>query len=192
MGFDIFVKFDLEKEIAELLYQEDYDEWSLKHELSRTFFQIIFNEEHLEDIPTMMDLGEVVNVDVEPIRQMKGYMTESGIEEYLEMMSDLDEQSPEETIANIKEENKKYEGNIDTVIDSLESLISKLSEIKQLDEVLASRGFSTKGNAYFQDFNKPPHESYVYNNLGQDLNNLLRHARYGKRHQARTITFDFG
>lgn len=122
---------------------------------------------------------------------MENYIESEDLVEYI-LSSAKNEKEREEKLYSIKTENEKLNGNIDTVLQTVNFLIKSLSTIDNLNQILDNYGEDTLGyDNYFIDFNSDKHEEYVENNFGQDLRNLKSFLEYAKDKGATTVWFDY-
>lgn len=84
-------------------------------------------------------------------------------------------------------------GNIETVYETVRTLVSTLSEIQDLPALLQNHGNDTLDyRNYFADFNRENEKSYIANNFGQDLRNFLRFLSFARERGATSVFFQYG
>lgn len=184
MGLDIIVCTT----DSEGLYQEDptlFDE----HSLSRTFCNLMFRQQNVgvgED-PELDQVGRLVNVDVAPFYAMETYPDEEEVTWRLE--SARNEQERQAVLSQAELAKTQLEGNLATVLETVEALLNRLATIPDLPQRLTS----TWGHeSYFADFTQDVGQGYIGNNLGQDLRNFKRFLHYAKSQGSTTVYFSYG
>jgi hypothetical protein len=189
MGLDIFVTFD---NAEDFLYDhefEDDDAWKNKHEVSRTFCNLLFRKDVVEGTPELDQIADKLDLDVSILYLMMNYWTEDRIDEALEFDEELEE---DEFRESCRKENEKIESNIDSLIVLLQQISDYLVMKKNISDEMNDHGFNTLGSAYFTNLDKLEPVNYIKNNLNQDLTNLIRMAQFGKSNGAKTIYFELG
>lgn len=189
MGLDLFVTFD---NAEDFLYDhefEDDDAWKNRHEVSRTFCNLMCRKDAVEGTPELDQIATKTGIDVSVLYYMMNYITEDHIEEALEFDDDLVEDEFREAC---RKQNEKIEGNIDALIVLLQTISNYLTSKKDISQEMDNHGFDTLGSDYFKNLDQPEPVNYIKNNLNQDLNNLIRMAQFGKRNGAKTIYFEIG
>eukprot|EP01012_Entosiphon_sulcatum_P027757 TRINITY_DN33495_c0_g1_i1.p1 TRINITY_DN33495_c0_g1~~TRINITY_DN33495_c0_g1_i1.p1 ORF type:complete len:137 (-),score=9.51 TRINITY_DN33495_c0_g1_i1:139-507(-) len=116
-------------------------------------------------------------------------------EEYTDYrLSAADTEEERKTVIEpIAASNEKLKGNIGSVLETVESLIQKLSHFGNLSSRLNNHGRDTLGyDYYFTDFDIDKGEGYIGNNFGQDLRNFRNFLKYAKTNGATTVWFNYG
>ena len=187
MGLDIQVRFDLGDKFYDLPQEIDYNQFLNDHWLSREFCIFMCRRDVISGKAELDQIGELTETDITPIYDMNNYLPERQINLDIDSIAFIAGKTPDQTRAEILESNKKYEGNIDLVIETLEKLIDKLSKINDLSAKIKDQNW----HGYFDNFNAENMGSYTKNNFGQDLRNLLRYVKYGKEQGAKTVGFHY-
>jgi hypothetical protein len=82
--------------------------------------------------------------------------------------------------------------DLETILNTVNSLIAKLQSVENLTEQLDDNGEDTLGNDfYFSDFNVDKGEGYIGNNFGQDLRNFKRYLEYAKTKGTKEVMFEY-
>ncbi|MFP9112368.1 hypothetical protein ACLI1A_00370 [Flavobacterium sp. RHBU_3] len=187
MGLDIYLRTDNIDEIYDLLNENE-----AKYSLSRTFCNFMCRRNVLENHEAELDqIGAITNVDISPIYDMENYVEEEELEYYLETFDTEDEK--QENRISVEYDRKKLEGNIDIVLTTISSLISKLNSINSIQNLLIKTDFDTLNNdVYFSDFESNKGDGYINNNFGHDLRNFKLFLELAKQNNATTVWFMYG
>jgi hypothetical protein len=172
----------------EALYQEEHDYFN-EHSLSRTFCHLMFRQHNVEgdEEPELDQLGRLVNVDIAPLYTMETYP--EGVELEWRLESARSEQERQVVLNQAELAKVHLEGNLVTVLGTVEALLSRLATIADLPQCLTS----TWGHdSYFADFTQDVGQGYIGNNLGQDLRNFQRFLHYAKSKGSTTVYFSYG
>jgi hypothetical protein len=170
------------------LYQEDHDYFN-EHSLSRTFCHLMFRQHNVAggEEPELDQLGHLVSVDIAPLYAMETYLEGEELEWRLESAGS--EQERQVVLAQAAEAKAQLEGNLATVLATVEALLSRLANLPDLPQRLTS----TWGHeSYFADFTQDVGQGYIGNNLGQDLRNFQRFLHYAKSKGSTTVYFSYG
>jgi hypothetical protein len=172
----------------EALYQENHDYFN-EHSLSRTFCHLMFRQHNVEgeEEPEFDQLGRLVNVDIAPLYAMETYPKGEELEWRLESAGN--EQERQAVLRQAELAKAQLEGNLATVLETVEALLGRLTTIADLPQRLTSTwGHET----YFADFTQGVGQGYIGNNLGQDLRNFQRFLHYAKGQGSTTVYFSYG
>lgn len=191
MGLDIFICFDNNDEIFSKDYYLESLEHSRLHSLSRTFCNFMCRKDVISGEPEFDQIARITSIDISAIYDMENYGHGEELDYFLET-TETDEQR-EQIIKLDKASKEKLKGNIDKVLETIEKLIERLSNIKDLELLLTDNGYDTLENEiYFADFNRDKGEGYIDNNFGQDLRNLNRLLKYAKAKGSTMVYFNYG
>ena len=191
MGLDIFICFDNNDEIFSKDYYLESLEHSRLHSLSRTFCNFMCRKDVISGEPEFDQIARITSIDISAIYDMENYGHGEDLDYFLET-AETDEQR-EQIIKLDKASKEKLKGNIDKVLETIEKLIERLSNIKDLELLLTDNGYDTLENEiYFADFNRDKGEGYIDNNFGQDLRNLNRLLKYAKAKGSTMVYFNYG
>jgi hypothetical protein len=172
----------------EALYQEEHDYFN-EHSLSRNFCHLMFRQHNIEgeEEPELDQLGRLVKVDIAPFYAMETYL--EGEELTWRLESARSEQERQVVLNQAELAKAQLEGNLATVLETVEALLSRLATIPDLPQLLSS----TWGHeSYFADFTQDVGQGYIGNNLGQDLRNFHRFLHYAKSQGSTTVYFSYG
>lgn len=191
MGLDIHLITDNSEEIFSLQNLTNQSDYFNQHSLSRTFCNLMSRKNVIEEETELDQISRLTNTNISVLYDMEQYWDEEYIDYRLSVAeTENEKQTVFEQIAAGKE---KLDGNIDTVLKTIETLIKKLSPFCNLSEKLNSHGRDTLGyDYYFTDFNLDKGEGYIGNNFGQDLRNFRNFLEYTKAHGASTVWFNYG
>ncbi|MCH2194101.1 hypothetical protein [Kordia sp.] len=120
MGLDILLQTEIELETKGL---DDYNTQSL----SREFCNLICRRDIVDHEAELDQIGRLTNVDVSCIYQMNMYPDEGDIAEAIEFA--VNEAEKEKILAEAEISRKAITGNIDTILQTLNALLEKLSNI---------------------------------------------------------------
>ena len=184
MGLDILLQTEIELETKGL---DDYNTQSL----SREFCNLICRRDIVDHEAELDQIGRLTNVDVSCIYQMNMYPDEGDIAEAIEFA--VNEAEKEKILAEAEISRKAITGNIDTILQTLNALLEKLSNILNLPSLLHQTDDDTLNSKYyFSDFNQDKGKGYIDNNFGQDLRNFKRFVETAKSIGNKTIWFMYG
>jgi hypothetical protein len=192
MGLDI----QLEVNNREDLFTPDYFENPginafRKHNLSRTFCNLMCKKDAVGGEPELDQIGRITGIDITPLYEMEQYWDDESIEQHLSFAET--DREKEAILKRITAARTKLEANIDVVNAIVTDLITKLSEIPNLPELLNDNGFdSLNNNYYFSDFSLDKGDGYIDNNFGQDLRNFQRFLEYAKSKGSTGVHFSYG
>jgi hypothetical protein len=112
-----------------------------------------------------------------------------GVELEWRLESAGSEQARQSVLNQAEVAKAQLEGNLETVPETIEALLSRLAPIADLPQRLTS----TWGHKdYFADFTQDVGQGYIGNNLGQDLRNFQRFLHYAKSQGSTTVYFSYG
>jgi hypothetical protein len=190
MGLDIFIRTDKNPEFDETVDDESN---FANHGLSRTFCNLMNRQHAVGSEPELDQIGRIVAVDISPLYEMENYQEDDS--EELEAFLHLAE--TEEERASLLEEagqsRMKIQGNIERVLELVNTLIDRLSVIDNLPQMLDDGGHDTlNSREYFADFNVDKGDGYIGNNFGQDLRNFRRILEDARSRGATIVYFRYG
>jgi len=181
MGLDIYLQTEIE------LDTESFD----THSLSREFCNLMCRKDLVAHEPELDQIGKLVDVDISCLYIMATYPDDEYVEESLAFAESKTEK--EKILADAETAKKAITGNIDTVLQTLNALLEKLSEIDNIPSLLQPMDFDTlNSNYYFSDFTKDKGKGYIDNNFGHDLRNFKRFVEDAKKNGNETIWFTYG
>lgn len=193
MGLDISIQVDNTEDIftPEYYSDEKFDSFH-QHNLSRTFCNFMCRQNVVTSIdPELDQIGQITKVDITPLYDMEKYWDEESADFEINF-AETDEEK-EGWRNRIKSDRSSITGNIDIVGETINNLITKLSKIDNLPQLLKRDDFdSLDVDVYFSDFNKDKGQGYIGNNFGQDLRNFKRFLDYAKEHGSTTVYFRYG
>ena len=144
MGLDIFICFDNNDEIFSKDYYVESLDHSRLHSLSRTFCNFMCRKNVISGEPEFDQIARITSIDISPIYDMENYGHGEELDYFLET-AETDEQR--EQIIKLDEASKeKLKGNLDKVLETIEKLIERLSNIKDLALLLTDNGYDTLEN----------------------------------------------
>lgn len=191
MGLDIFISVDNKEQVFADDYHNESNDYFHKHGLSREFCNFICRRNVVEDIPELDQIGEITGIDITPIYEMDSYPDEEGIEFELEFAEN--EGQRDEIRKNAEVEKGKLKGNLDTVLETVNSLIEKLEGQESLYQLLIPTDFDSLNSAYyFSGFKSDKGDGYIGNSFGQDLRNFKRFLEFAKERGSNTVWFNYG
>lgn len=187
MGLDVSLVTGNDEEIGELQLK---DNLYRQHRLSRTFCWFLDREIVVKHQPELDQIGEITNIDISIIYQMKFYPDKEYLEFELEFAKTEEER--EKVLSDAEEVKFRLKDNLEKVLFIITSLIEKLSKIDNLNQLLLSTNYDSLDNEYyFSDFNLDKGDGYIDNNFGQDLRNFKRFLEFAKENGAKTAWFMF-
>lgn len=191
MGLDIHLITDNSEEISRLKNTDNQVDFFNQHSLSRTFCNLMSRRNVIEEETELDQISRLTETDISVLYEMEQYWNEMEVDFRLSFAeTENDKKKVLEQIANNR---KKIDGNINKVLETIETLIQKLSQLGTLNDKLDSHETDTLDNDYyFTDFNLDKGEGYIGNNFGQDLRNFRRFLEYAKANGANAIWFDYG
>lgn len=191
MGLDIHLITDNSEEISRLKNTDNYVDFFNQHSLSRTFCNLMSRRDVIEKETELDQISRLTETDISILYEMEQYWNEMEIDFRLSFAeTENDKKKVREQIANNR---KKIDNNINKVLETIETLIQKLSKLGALNDKLDSHEIDTLDNDYyFTDFNLDKGEGYIGNNFGQDLRNFRRFLEYAKANGANAVWFDYG
>ncbi|HRA60397.1 MAG TPA: hypothetical protein PLG30_12345 [Bacteroidia bacterium] len=191
MGLDIHIGTDNYEELHSADYYDEKNDYFNKHNLSRTFCNLMSRQYVASNEPELNQIGIITGVDITPLYDMEKYSDEYNCEQQLSFASN--EKEREEVLKRIEMDNDNLKGNIDLVLKTVNSLIQALSRINNLDQKLDAGGEDTLGyDFYFTDFMTDKGQGYIGNNFGQDLRNFKRFLDFAKESGTTTVWFNYG
>jgi hypothetical protein len=192
MGLDISIQTDNIKEIESGDYWNPENDYLNKHSLSRTFCNLICRKDVVEGEPELNQIAQITGVNISPIYNMEQYGRSDNGGEEISLEPPYSVQSLQPS-GDLKESKVGVADNIDKVLATIDDLITKLSVIDNLPELLDDDGYDTLDSKnYFSDFNIDKGEGYIGNNFGQDLRNFKRFLEFAKTKGAKTVYFSYG
>lgn len=191
MGLDIHLITDNSEEISRLKNTDNHVDFFNQHSLSRTFCNLMSRRDVIEEETELDQISRLTETDISVLYEMEQYWNEMEVDFHLSFAeTENDKKNVLEQIANNR---KKIDGNINKVLETIETLIQKLSKLGTLNDKLDSHEIDTLDNDYyFTDFNLDKGEGYIGNNFGQDLRNFRRFLEYAKANGANAVWFDYG
>lgn len=193
MGLDISILTDNHEEVKSGDYWDLKNDYLNKHGLSRTVCHLMCRKDVISGEPELDQIGRITSVDISPIYEMETYESDNGEElEFFLEIADSDEER-ERILQQAKQNKKNLSGNIDKVMDRIETLIAKLASVDNLPDLLNDNGYDTLDSKYyFSDFNIDKGRGYIGNNFGQDLRNFKRFLEFAKSKGTKTVYFTYG
>lgn len=191
MGLDIHLITDNSEEISRLKSADNHVDFFNQHSLSRTFCNLMSRRNVIEEETELDQISRLTETDISVLYEMEQYWNEMEVDFHLSFAeTENDKKKVREQIANNR---KKIDDNINKVLETIETLIQKLSKLGTLNDKLDSHEIDTLDNDYyFADFNFDKGEGYIGNNFGQDLRNFRRFLEYAKANGANAVWFDYG
>jgi len=191
MGQDITIWVNNSEEVFHIEYDDEQNDFFHKHNLSRTFCNFMCRGNVISHEPELDQIGRITGVDITPIYEMEQYPEEEGQAFFLSVAES--EAEKQKIIADAERKKLEMQGNIDKVLKTIDSLISKLTAIDNLPALLEPTDFDTLGNEeYFAHFTTDTGDGYIGNNFGQDLRNFKRFLEYAKAKSTTTVWFTYG
>ena len=160
-----------------------------EYRLGRRFCFLICRKDHINHLPELDQIGVITGVDISPIHEMDNYYDD---EDYIQqVLDDLDAQEEkDERLHNIRKHNRKIEGNIDKVTQTINQLIEKLEEIDDLPRLLLPTNKDTLGiEKYFGNEKIDIRGSCNQNNFKLDLKAFQKFLSFAKENGADTVWF---
>lgn len=191
MGLDIHLITDNSEELYALQNLHDQPDYFNQHSLSRTFCNLMSRKDVINAETELDQISRLTHTNISALYDMEQYWDEE-YTDYRLSVADTEEERKTvfEQIAASKE---KLNGNIGTVLETIETLIQKLSHFGNLSGKLNNHGHDTLGyDYYFTDFDIDKGEGYIGNNFGQDLRNFKNFLEYAKTNGATTVWFNYG
>ncbi|KGO93086.1 hypothetical protein [Flavobacterium subsaxonicum] len=190
MGLDISVITDNYDNLLSGEYMDNLKSNHQLHGLSRTFCNFMCRKNVVDHIAELDQIGEITNVDVSVFYDMEAYPDDEGLEFFLETAENEEERG--QIVASAEADKQKVSGNIDLILNTVATIINRLTPIDNLPAILLPTEFDSLNNAvYFTDFKKDKVESYTRNNFGQDLRNFKQFLEYAKNTGATTVWFTY-
>jgi DNA repair exonuclease SbcCD ATPase subunit len=191
MGLDIHLITDNSEEISRLKNTDNQVDFFNQHSLSRTFCNLMSRRDVIQEETELDQISRLTETDISVLYEMEQYWNEMEVDFHLSFAeTENDKKKVLEQIANNR---KKIGDNINKVLETIETLIQKLSKLGTLNDKLDSHEIDTLDNDYyFTDFNLDKGEGYIGNNFGQDLRNFRRFLEYAKANGANAVWFDYG
>lgn len=186
MGLDISIGVDNTDEV----FNSTGPDLSNEHSLSRTFCNLMCRDAVVEHETEFDQISRITGVDIEPLYLMLEYPNPDELEFLLENAESEEER--QEITNDVESARLKLANNIDSVLEMISNLISKLNTIENLPKLLIDTDFDSLGNkVYFSDFTVDKGKGYIDNNFGQDLRNFENFLKYCKARNTKTVYFDF-
>jgi len=191
MGLDIHIGTNIQDSLYDAAYYENFDYNHSRHSLSRTFCNFMCRRDSFEGEPELDQIGRITGVDITVLYDMNDYWDEEYLAQLLREIEDDAERK--QLLERSTAAWAKLDGNLDRVLSTINQLIDKLGQHKDLHKMLASTDDDVLGNAYyFSDFNVDKGEGYIDNNFGQDLRNFRRFLEFAQAKGATTVYFVYG
>jgi hypothetical protein len=189
VGLDVLVVTDNYEQLS----GKEPDDYFEQHSLSRTFCNLTFRADTIENggVDELHQIGHLTEVDVTPIRQMQNYPSEEHLEFCLRIAGSAAEQ--QKLLAQDEADKAALAGNLPIVLATVQQLLKRLASIENLPALLNAYGNDILGyDYYFTDFLFDKGQGYIGNNFGQDLRNLERFLKFVQSHGATTAWFSYG
>lgn len=191
MGQDIQLNSDISELYQELTEGQEEVDFFQTHSLSRTFCFLMERKDHFPGEPEFDQIARLAGVDIEPLYQMEHFPDAEGMEALLELAADEEER--QRMLEEAAEEVEALGGNLETVLDRVNTLLREVPKLGPLPELLAPTPHDSLGRpVYFADFNENPGDGYLRNNFGQDLRNFKTYLEFIQQHGATTVWFVYG
>jgi hypothetical protein len=191
MGLDIHLITDNSEEIFRLNNANNHLDYFNQHSLSRTFCNLMSRRDVIEEETELDQISRLTNTDITILYDMEQYWGEDEVDFHLSFAET--ENDKKNVLEQIASNRKKIDGNINKVLETIETLIQKLSKLDNLNNKLDSHEIDTLDNDYyFTDFNLDKGEGYIGNNFGQDLRNFRKFLEFAKANGANAVWFNYG
>jgi hypothetical protein len=188
MGLDINIGINNHQVVYSEDYYDEQNDYFNKHNLSRTFCNLICRQNVVEHTPELDQISKITGVDISAIHEMETYPEEEGLEYFLESAESEEEKN--KILEQAEIDKNKLTGNIDKVLLTINNLIDKLTNLHNLPSLLIKTDFDTLDNDdYFSDFDIGKGQGYIGNNFGQDLRNFKRFLEFAQSKGTTTIWF---
>ena len=181
MGLDIDIATNNDDELIISGYFDEENGYHNKHSLSRTFCNLMCQRNASSYEPELDQIGKITGVDISPLYEMENHPEEECSEFF-----------PENTGSGAEKDRAKLNGNIDTVLKTINDLIDKFGSIANLPALLQPTDFTMRNTEYFAEFNLDKGTGYIGNNFGQDLRNFKRFLEFAKERGTTTVWFRYG
>ncbi len=191
MGLDISIEINNHQVVYSDDYYDEQNDYFNKHNLSRTFCNLICRRNVVEHDPELDQISGITGVDISAIHEMETYPEEEGLKYLLESADSEEEKN--EILEQAEIDKNKLTGNIDKVLLTINNLIDKLTDLDNLPSLLIKTDFDTLYNdEYFSDFDTEKGQGYIGNNFGQDLRNFKRFLEFAQTRGTTTVWFIYG
>ncbi|RAJ87425.1 hypothetical protein CLV59_101175 [Chitinophaga dinghuensis] len=185
MGIDIELNTDADDLVYDLEYNRD-DANFYKYNLSRGFCRILLYRELIDGEPELDQIARLTDTDVSEFYKMEAFFNDQELSAALKKVKVIGErkQALQDAIQRM------YDPNIDRVLDTVNSLIQKLSVFNHFAHLLTNPE-AVEHAYYFNNFNTDIGNGYIGNNFGQDLRNFKRFLEYAKSKGATMAYFRY-
>ncbi len=191
MGLDIYLSANNEEALFTADYYDEAHDYMNKHNLSRTFCNLICRRNVVEHLPELDQIGKITGIDISPIYEMEGYPDEEELEFELEFAETENQKA--EILRNIEIEKEKLKGNLNRVLETVNLLIQNLERQENIYPQLIQTNFdSLNSEYYFSNLKFDTKDRLTPNNLGQDLRNFRRFLEFAKERGSDTVWFNYG
>ncbi|MBO9672655.1 MAG: hypothetical protein J7577_04380 [Sphingobacteriaceae bacterium] len=191
MGLDIHLITNNHEELFSLQNAYSHTDYFNQHSLSRTFCNLMSRKNVISGETELDQISRMIKTDITVLYDMEQYWDEEYID-YRLMVAE-NEKEKQVVFEQIAANKEKLNGNIDLVLETIKTMIEKLSKFCNLSEKLNSHGNDTLDyEYYFTDFDLDKGEGYIGNNFGQDLRNFRKFLEYAKANGANTVWFNYG
>jgi hypothetical protein len=191
MGLDINIGTDIEGRLRDAAYFKNFNHNRSLHSLSRTFCDLMCRRDSPEGEPELDQIGRITDVDIRVLYDMNDHWDEEYVTHLLNQAED--DSQRDKILARSSAAKAKLDGNLDKVLETLNQLIERLSQHKDLASALLPTADDVLGNDfYFSDFNTDKGDGYIGNNFGRDLRNFKRYLEFARDKGATTVNFVYG
>ena len=191
MGLDIFVITDNYDVLQNAYFSGDECELRSAHRLSRTFCNFMCRPNVISHEPELDQIGRIAGVNIAPLTEMNSYPDELDLEYWIGQAETEEER---QKIINKAETAKaSLRDNIDRISETINALTEKISNIRNLPELLQPTDFDSLNNAtYFAHLQIDNIDRFAGDNFGQDLRNFRRVLEFAKAHGSTPVWFSYG
>ncbi|MBV8253962.1 MAG: hypothetical protein JO154_15270 [Chitinophaga sp.] len=176
-GVDIYIQTDADNNI----YTDEFyaAKLNIRYYLSRGFCRLIHDRHQINGEPELDQIARITSTDVSVFYKMEEFFKDPAL------LAELRRVGWEQAVSDAIK--RKYDNNIDIVLETINALIEKLSAINDFSHLLTNPE-AVEHAWYFSNFNTDTGVKYTGHNLGHDLRTFKRFLEYAKGKGA-TMTF---